>query len=161
MSGVGKNRFDQTRMVENGIARFGVAQKIDQRNTVVARACQSADNEIEIRGGEPCPTICPNHRAFRSRALTMPQPSLFEVRCISERQISQALWQTAVVISKKETPNGRSRTEVCIRRWMLDVQRSMFSSAKGRVAESGLRHSTRNRAWGNPPWVRIPPLPPR
>ena len=29
----------------------------------------------------------------------------------------------------------------------------------GRVAESGLRHSTRNRAWGNPPWVRIPPLP--
>src|SRR6266446_4619620 len=31
----------------------------------------------------------------------------------------------------------------------------------GRVAESGLRHSTRNRAWGNPPWVRIPPLPPK
>src|SRR5947209_2340536 len=30
----------------------------------------------------------------------------------------------------------------------------------GRVAESGLRHSTRNRAWGNPPWVQIPPLPP-
>ena len=30
----------------------------------------------------------------------------------------------------------------------------------GRVAESGLRHSTRNRAWGYPPWVRIPPLPP-
>ena len=28
------------------------------------------------------------------------------------------------------------------------------------MAESGLRHSTRNRAWGNPPWVRIPPLPP-
>ena len=27
------------------------------------------------------------------------------------------------------------------------------------MAESGLRHSTRNRAWGNPPWVRIPPLP--
>src|SRR5256714_3557162 len=32
--------------------------------------------------------------------------------------------------------------------------------SRGRVAESGLRHSTRNRAWGNPPWVRIPPLPP-
>src|SRR5437879_12748070 len=32
--------------------------------------------------------------------------------------------------------------------------------AIGRVAESGLRHSTRNRAWGKPPWVRIPPLPP-
>src|SRR6516165_224314 len=37
----------------------------------------------------------------------------------------------------------------------------VFLFLKGRVAESGLRHSTRNRAWGNPPWVRIPPLPPR
>src|SRR6516162_8950568 len=36
----------------------------------------------------------------------------------------------------------------------------VFFSPEGRVAESGLRHSTRNRAWGNPPWVRIPPLPP-
>ena len=36
---------------------------------------------------------------------------------------------------------------------------SVFFSPEGRVAESGLRHSTRNRAWGNPPWVRIPPLP--
>ena len=35
----------------------------------------------------------------------------------------------------------------------------VFLSPLGRVAESGLRHSTRNRAWGNPPWVRIPPLP--
>src|SRR5215469_5180097 len=40
----------------------------------------------------------------------------------------------------------------------FDVRR--FLSPHGRVAESGLRHSTRNRAWGNPPWVRIPPLPP-
>ena len=36
---------------------------------------------------------------------------------------------------------------------------STFFFVTGRVAESGLRHSTRNRAWGNPPWVRIPPLP--
>jgi hypothetical protein len=43
--------------------------------------------------------------------------------------------------------------------WTLGVRR--FLCPKGRVAESGLRHSTRNRAWGNPPWVRIPPLPPR
>src|SRR5437016_13094178 len=41
--------------------------------------------------------------------------------------------------------------------WRRRVRRSFFVS--GRVAESGLRHSTRNRAWGNPPWVRIPPLP--
>src|SRR4029453_17474709 len=44
----------------------------------------------------------------------------------------------------------------------LDVGRwafRRFFCPLGRVAESGLRHSTRNRAWGNPPWVRIPPLP--
>src|SRR5437667_1327053 len=41
--------------------------------------------------------------------------------------------------------------------WTFSVRR--FSAHSGRVAESGLRHSTRNRAWGNPPWVRIPPLP--
>src|SRR5438067_823185 len=41
--------------------------------------------------------------------------------------------------------------------WTFSVRRSFSHS--GRVAESGLRHSTRNRAWGNPPWVRIPPLP--
>src|SRR5215216_7369863 len=42
--------------------------------------------------------------------------------------------------------------------WTFSVRR--FLLLQGRVAESGLRHSTRNRAWGNPPWVRIPPLPP-
>src|SRR5207244_7446887 len=45
---------------------------------------------------------------------------------------------------------------------MLDVGRLALDVFLffGRVAESGLRHSTRNRAWGNPPWVRIPHLPP-
>lgn len=43
--------------------------------------------------------------------------------------------------------------------WTLRASDGLLCS-KGRVAESGLRHSTRNRAWGNPPWVRIPPLPP-
>src|SRR5947208_1996676 len=49
---------------------------------------------------------------------------------------------------------------VSFRCWTFGVRRWIFASP-GRVAESGLRHSTRNRAWGNPPWVRIPPLPPR
>src|SRR5438477_8918006 len=64
---------------------------------------------------------------------------------------------------------GSSASYLC---WTLDVGRSALATPKlsayagstfffrhGRVAESGLRHSTRNRAWGNPPWVRIPPLP--
>src|SRR5207247_9931503 len=41
--------------------------------------------------------------------------------------------------------------------WTFSVRR--FSAHSGRVAEPGLRHSTRNRACGDPPWVRIPPLP--
>src|SRR5947199_465641 len=41
--------------------------------------------------------------------------------------------------------------------WTFSVRR--FSAHSGRVAESGLRHSTRNRAWLNPLWVPIPPLP--
>ena len=71
---------------------------------------------------------------------------------------------------QRPTP-ARERRRICIRGWMFDVRglprRSFwrrrvqrFLLPNGRVAESGLRHSTRNRAWGNPPWVRIPPLPP-
>src|SRR5947207_1626285 len=89
MSGVGKNRFDQARVIKNGVARFRVAQKIDQRNAVTARTGEGANDEIEIGGGKTSPTICPNHRTFRSRALTMPQPTLFEARCISEWVVSQ------------------------------------------------------------------------
>src|SRR5512132_3404802 len=61
---------------------------------------------------------------------------------------------------QRPTLNAQSRRQL---HSMLDVRRSTFGvffSPQGRVAESGLRHSTRNRAWGNPPWVRIPPLPP-
>jgi len=60
--GVGKNGLDQSRMIEDGIARFGVAQKIDQRNLVRSRAGERAHDEIEIRSGEPRPTIRPDHR---------------------------------------------------------------------------------------------------
>ena len=89
MSRIGKNGLDQARMIENGVARCRVAQQIDQRNAVAARAAKCADNKIEIRGGETCPTICPNHRTFRSPALTMPQPTLFEATCISVGAVSQ------------------------------------------------------------------------
>ena len=34
MSGVGKNRFDQKRMIEDGVARVRIAQEIDQGNAV-------------------------------------------------------------------------------------------------------------------------------
>jgi hypothetical protein len=62
--GVGKNGLDQSRMIEDGIAHFGVAQKIDQRNLVRSRAGERAHDEIEIRSGEPRPTIRPDHRAL-------------------------------------------------------------------------------------------------
>ena len=76
-------------MIEDRIAGFRVTEEIDQGNAIAARASEGADNEIEIRGSETCPTICPNHRTFRSPALTMPQPTLFEATFISVRLVSQ------------------------------------------------------------------------
>src|ERR1700752_3687411 len=72
VASVVENRFDQFWVIEDGIPYFGIAQQIHERNAVAARAGERTDNEIEIRGGEACPTICPNHRAFPSRALMMP-----------------------------------------------------------------------------------------
>ncbi|PYK82488.1 MAG: hypothetical protein DME41_09545 [Verrucomicrobia bacterium] len=89
MARIGKNGLDQARMIENRVAGFRVTEKINQGNAIAARACESADNKIEIRGGETRPTICPNHRTFRSPALTMPQPTLFEATFISVRLVSQ------------------------------------------------------------------------
>jgi hypothetical protein len=49
-------------MIENGIARFDIAQKIDKRNPIGLRTCERAHDEVEIGGGEPRPTIRPDHR---------------------------------------------------------------------------------------------------
>src|SRR4030095_7547198 len=53
---------DQCRMIENGIARFEIAQKIDQRNLIGLRARERTHDEVEIGGREPRPTIRPDHR---------------------------------------------------------------------------------------------------
>src|SRR5712691_1298985 len=62
LAGVGQNCINQPRMIENGIARFGVTQKIDQRNAIDCRSGEGAYDKVEIRGGEPRPTIRPDHR---------------------------------------------------------------------------------------------------
>ena len=49
-------------MIENGIARFDIAQKIDKRDLVGLRTRQRAQDEVEIGGGKPRPTIRPDHR---------------------------------------------------------------------------------------------------
>ena len=54
-------------MIENGIARFDIAQKIDQRNLIGLRTRQRAHDEIEISRGKPRPTIRPDHRDFMMR----------------------------------------------------------------------------------------------
>jgi hypothetical protein len=51
-------------MIENGIARFDIAQKIDQGNLISLRTRQRAHDEVEISGCEPRPTIRPDHRDF-------------------------------------------------------------------------------------------------
>src|SRR2546430_6747496 len=67
MSTVIEDRIDQSRMVENRITRFDVAQKIDKRNLVGLRTRQRAHNEVEIGCGKPRPTIRPDHRDFIMR----------------------------------------------------------------------------------------------
>ena len=54
-------------MIENGIARFDIAQKIDKRNLIGLRTRKRAHNEVEISRGKPRPTIRPNHRGFIMR----------------------------------------------------------------------------------------------
>jgi hypothetical protein len=49
-------------VIENGIARFDIAQKIDQRDLIGLRAREHAHDEVEISGGETRPTILPDPR---------------------------------------------------------------------------------------------------
>jgi hypothetical protein len=49
-------------MIQNGIARFDVAQQIDQRNLIGLRTRQRPQNEVEIGCGKTRPTIRSNHR---------------------------------------------------------------------------------------------------
>ena len=67
MSAVIQDCIDQSRMIENGIARFDIAQKIDKRDLVGLRARERAHDEVEISGGKPRPTIRSDHRDFIMR----------------------------------------------------------------------------------------------
>ena len=51
-------------MIQNGVARFDVAQQIDQRNLIALRTRQRPHDEVEIGCGKPRPTIRSNHRDF-------------------------------------------------------------------------------------------------
>jgi hypothetical protein len=54
-------------MIENGIARFDVAQKIDEGNVVSLGAREGAHDEVEVSGSETRPTIRPDHRGVIMR----------------------------------------------------------------------------------------------
>ena len=62
-----QDRINQARMIQNGITRFDIAQKIDERNLISLGTRQRSHNEVKIGGGKPCPTIRPNHRDFIMR----------------------------------------------------------------------------------------------
>jgi len=62
MPGIRKDRVHQPRIIQNRIAGFGVAQKIDQRHVIGLGAGQNADDKIEIRRREARPTIRLDHR---------------------------------------------------------------------------------------------------
>jgi len=51
------------RMIENGVACLDITQKIDKRNLISLWARDHMHDEGEIGGGEPRPTIRPDHSA--------------------------------------------------------------------------------------------------
>src|SRR4051812_41942340 len=59
---VGQNRIDEPGVIENAVARFGVAEEIDEGDVIGLGTGQSPDNELEVRRGKPLPTIRPDHR---------------------------------------------------------------------------------------------------
>jgi len=59
--------INQSRMIENGVARFNVTQQINKGNLIGLRPCERAHDEVEIRCGKPRPTIRTNHRDFIMR----------------------------------------------------------------------------------------------
>ena len=69
LAAVVQNSVDQPRMIQNGIARFDIAQQIDKRNLVGLRTRQRAHDEVEIGCGKPRPTIRSDHRGFIMRDL--------------------------------------------------------------------------------------------
>ena len=62
LAAIGKNRVHEPRIIDDAVARFRVAEKIDERHMIGLRTGQGADNEIEIRRGEARPTIRLDHR---------------------------------------------------------------------------------------------------
>ena len=62
LAGARQNRVHQPRIIQNAVARFGVAEKIDQGNVIGLGTSQNADDEIEIRRREARPTIRLDHR---------------------------------------------------------------------------------------------------
>jgi hypothetical protein len=67
LAAVVQNSVNQPRMIQNGIARFDVAQQIDKRNLVGLRTRQRAHDEVEIGRRKAGPTIRPDHRDFIMR----------------------------------------------------------------------------------------------
>ncbi len=67
MSAVIQDCVDESWMIENGIARLDVAQKINQRYMIAWRTRQRAHDEVEIGRRKAGPTIRPDHRDFIMR----------------------------------------------------------------------------------------------
>jgi hypothetical protein len=67
MPAVIQNGVDQSRMIQNGIARLHITQQINQRNLIALRSRQRAHDEVEIGCGKSRPTIRSNHRDFIMR----------------------------------------------------------------------------------------------
>src|SRR5687767_3447120 len=58
----GQNRLHQPGRIEDGIARFGVAEQIDQRDVIGLRPGENSHHKVEISRRKARPTIRLDHR---------------------------------------------------------------------------------------------------
>ena len=57
-----QDRLKQSRVIQDGVARFRIRQKLHEIHRVPLGRGQGPDDEIKIRRGKTIPTICSNHR---------------------------------------------------------------------------------------------------
>src|SRR6185295_10951393 len=58
------DRLEQRIAVEERVADVGIREEIGEWGILGAAAAQGADNELEVRGRQPFPTIWSDHRSF-------------------------------------------------------------------------------------------------
>ena len=109
MAGVTQNRFDQTRIIEDRVARFDVRKKIDKGYVIGSRAGESAHDKVEIGGRKPRPTICPDHSETVYQHWRCQKASIFNARVRRANLLRLVERRSDRDVSNRNWPRQQSR----------------------------------------------------